>query len=53
MRQAKKKCENTHEDADRAEMAAEVFFEELGTNQALGSEKKTPAPTERSLGVTA
>ena len=42
MRQAKKKCENTHDDADRAQMAAEAFFEELRSSQQLGSEKKAP-----------
>ncbi len=42
MRQAKKKCENAHDDADRAQMAAEAFFEELRSSQELGSEKKAP-----------
>ncbi len=42
MRQAKKKCESAHDDADRAQMAAEAFFEELRSSQELGSEKKAP-----------
>jgi ATP-dependent DNA helicase DinG len=42
MRQAKKKCESAHDDADRAQMAAEAFFEELRSGQELGSEKKAP-----------
>lgn len=42
MRQAKKKCENVSEEANRAEASAQMFFEELRTNQALGSEENAP-----------
>jgi ATP-dependent DNA helicase DinG len=41
-RQARKKSEAASEGADRAEIAAEVFFEELGENGELGSERRAP-----------
>ncbi len=42
MRQAKKKSEGAAAHADRAEMAAEIFFGELEANGTLGSEKAAP-----------
>ena len=42
MRQAKKKSEGASVHADRAEMAAEIFFGELGANGSLGSEAAAP-----------
>lgn len=42
MRQAKKKSEGAVAHADRAEMAAELFFAELGANNKLGSEESAP-----------
>ena len=42
MRQAKKKSEGAVAHADRAEMAAEIFFGELEANGALGSEGTAP-----------
>ena len=43
MRQALKKNKAAADYTDRAEMAAELFFEELRTNGKLGSEKAAPA----------
>ena len=43
MRQALKKNKTVADYTDRAEMAAELFFEELRTNGKLGSEKAAPA----------
>ncbi|MDP9457922.1 MAG: hypothetical protein CYG60_23080 [Actinobacteria bacterium] len=43
MRQAKKKSEGAAAHADRAEMAAELFFGELEANRTLGSEGAAPA----------
>ena len=42
MRQALKKNKALADYTDRAEMAAELFFEELRTNGTLGSEKAAP-----------
>ena len=42
MRQAKKKSEGAAVHADRADMAAELFFAELGGNGKLGNEDDAP-----------
>jgi ATP-dependent DNA helicase DinG len=48
MRQAKKKSEGATAHADRAEMAAELFFAELEANGTLGKEESAPG-TYRTL----
>ncbi len=42
MRQAKKRSEGATGPADQAEMAAELFFDDLRENTGLGSEKAAP-----------
>lgn len=42
MRQARKRSESAAGPADRADMAAELFFEDLRENTKLGSEKAAP-----------